>query len=101
MLHGNHEDRIDRFVDENPELDGTLKISDLNFKQYGWQEVPYKQNKVLNGVYYAHHFPSGILGSAISGENIARTLLTKHKVSGSYNIETIDYNAIRREYGRL
>ena len=45
MLHGNHEDRIDRFVDENPELDGTLKISDLNFKQYGWQEVPYKQNK--------------------------------------------------------
>ena len=22
MLHGNHEDRIDRFVDENPELDG-------------------------------------------------------------------------------
>ncbi|BCV05947.1 MAG: hypothetical protein CM15mV121_270 [uncultured marine virus] len=23
MLHGNHEDRIDRFVDENPELDGT------------------------------------------------------------------------------
>ena len=29
MLHGNHEDRIDRFVDDNPELDGTLKISDL------------------------------------------------------------------------
>ena len=158
MLHGNHEDRIDRFVEENPELDGTLKISDLKFKDYGWQEIPYKQNKVLNGVYYAHHFPSGILGSAISGENIARTLLTKHKVSatvghshlldyatstlpngkklhalsagcylnhkehfardtqhmwwsgivvkrevtnGSYNIETIDYNAIRREYGRL
>jgi hypothetical protein len=40
MLHGNHEDRIDRFVDDNPELDGTLKISDLKFKQYGWQEIP-------------------------------------------------------------
>jgi hypothetical protein len=157
MLHGNHEDRIDRFVDENPELDGTLKISDLNFKAFGWQEVPYKSNKVIDGIYYAHHFPSGILGSAISGENIARTLLTKHKVSatvghshlldyatstlpngkklhalsagcylnhkehfardtqhmwwsgiivkrnvqgGHYNIETIDYNTIRREYGR-
>ena len=45
MLHGNHEDRIDRFVDENPELDGTLKISDLQFKKYGWQEVPYKTNE--------------------------------------------------------
>ena len=32
MLHGNHEDRIDRFVDENPELNGTMKISDLQFK---------------------------------------------------------------------
>ena len=35
MLHGNHEDRIDRFVDENPELDGTMKISDLQFKKHG------------------------------------------------------------------
>jgi hypothetical protein len=157
MLHGNHEDRIDRFVDENPELDGTLKIADLQFKKYGWQEVPYKKFKVINGIYYAHHFPSGIMGSAISGENIARTLLTKHKVSatvghshlldyavstlpngqkihglsagcylnhsehyakdtqhmwwsgicvktnvsnGNYNLEMIDYNAIRREYGK-
>ena len=83
MLHGNHEDRIDRFVDENPELDGTLKISDLQFKKYGWQEIPYKQMKVVDGIHYAHHFPSGIMGSAISGENIGRSLLTKHKVSAT------------------
>jgi len=83
MLHGNHEDRIDRFVEENPELDGTMKISDLQFKKYGWQEIPYKQFKVVDGIYYAHHFPSGIMGSAISGENIGRTLLTKHKVSAT------------------
>ena len=83
MILGNHEDRIDRFVDENPELDGTLKISDLNFKAFGWQEVPYKSNKVIDGIYYAHHFPSGIMGSAISGENIARSILTKHKVSAT------------------
>ena len=50
MLHGNHEDRIDRFVEENPELDGTLKISDLKFKQYGWQEIPYKKFKVVNAI---------------------------------------------------
>ena len=47
------------------------------------QEIPYKQMKVVDGIHYAHHFPSGIMGSAISGENIGRTLLTKHKVSAT------------------
>jgi len=83
MLHGNHEDRIAKFVDENPELDGTLKISDLKFKEFGWQEVPYKTNKVVNGIYYAHHLPSGVMGTAISGENMARSILNKHKVSAT------------------
>ena len=58
-------------------------ISDLKFKQYGWQEIPYKKIKVIDGVHYCHHLPSGIMGSAISGENIARTILTKHKVSAT------------------
>ena len=40
MLHGNHEDRIDRFVEENPELDGTLKISDLNLKNMVGKKYP-------------------------------------------------------------
>jgi hypothetical protein len=43
----------------------------------------YKKIKVIDGVHYCHHLPSGIMGSAISGENIARTILTKHKVSAT------------------
>ena len=61
MLHGNHEDRIDRFVDENPELDGTLKISDLNLNNMDGKKYHINKMKVVDGVYYAHHFPSGIL----------------------------------------
>ena len=158
MIHGNHEDRIDRFVEENPELEGKMSISDLQFKEYGWQEIPFKQIKVISGVHYVHYLPNGIMGRAISGENIARSILNKHKVSatvghchlldyamatlpngrtlqalsagcylrhpeffakdtqhmwwsgiivkrevsnGSYNVETIDTKAVRREYGRL
>ena len=48
MLHGNHEDRIDRFVDDNPELEGSISIDDLKFKKYGWEEVRYKNIKVVN-----------------------------------------------------
>ena len=83
MIHGNHEDRIDRFVEENPELEGSISIDDLKFKKYGWKEVKYKDIKVIDGVHYSHHLPSGIMGSAISGENIARSILTKHKVSAT------------------
>ena len=158
MIHGNHEDRIDRFVDDNPELEGKMKISDLQFKEYGWQEIPFKQIKVVSGVHYVHYLPNGIMGRAISGENVARSILNKHKVSatvghchlfdyalstlpngkkiqalsagcylhhkenyaratqrmwwsglivkrnvknGEYDLETVQYNSIRRKYGRF
>jgi hypothetical protein len=83
MILGNHEDRIDRFIDENPELDGSISIDDLKYSKYGWKQSPYKSIKVIDGIHYSHHLPSGIMGSAISGENIARSILTKHKVSAS------------------
>ena len=70
LIFGNHEDRIDRFVDENPELDGSVSIKDLHYKKYGWREIPYKAIKVIDGVNYYHHLPSGIMGSAIYRENI-------------------------------
>jgi hypothetical protein len=41
------------------------------------------KHKAKKIMLHAHHFPSGIMGSAISGENIGRTLLTKHKVSAT------------------
>ena len=92
MIHGNHEDRIDRFVDENPELEGKMKISDLQFKEHGWQEVPFKQIKVISGVHYVHYLPNGIMGRAISGENIARSILNKHKVSATVgHCHLLDY----------
>jgi len=83
MILGNHEDRIDRVVQDNPELEGTLSISNLQYERYGWQQVPYKKGKVISGVYYTHHLASGITGRPISGENVARTILTKHKVSAT------------------
>jgi hypothetical protein len=70
-------------VDENPELYGSMSIKDLRYKKYGWREVSYKAIKVIDGIHYAHHLPSGIMGSAISGENIARSILNKHKVSAT------------------
>ncbi len=102
MLHGNHEDRIDRFVDENPELDGTLKISDLKFRQYGWQEIPYKQIKVVDGVYYAQCYLNHSEHFARDTQHMwwSGLVLKREVKDGNYNIETIDIKTIRREYGK-
>ena len=52
MLLGNHEDRIDRIIDETPELDGTISTKDLNFKEFGWEVIPYQEPMVVDGVHY-------------------------------------------------
>ena len=81
MLLGNHEDRIDRIVDETPELDGTISTDDFEFEKYGWEVYPYQEPVVVDGVHYCHNFPNGVMGKPISGDNIARALLLKNKVS--------------------
>jgi len=83
MLLGNHEDRIDRMVEENPELEGAMSIDDLCYPEYGWHTYDYRLPVFLDGVCYSHNFPSGVMGTAISGENVARSLLNKNKVSST------------------
>jgi len=157
MLLGNHDDRIDRIVDETPELDGTISTKDLKFKEFGWEVIAYQEPVAIDGIHYCHNYPTGIMGKPISGDNIARSLLLKNKVSstvghchlfdysmctipsgrkvlglsagcylhhkeeyarntqrlwwsglivkrnvrqGEYDIETIEYNTVKRRYGR-
>ena len=50
MLLGNHEDRINRTVDEIPELEGTISTDDFNFKKYGWEVHEYQIPVVVDGV---------------------------------------------------
>lgn len=74
---GNHEDRISKAVDRDPVLEGTIGLSDLQSKEYGWEEYPYLTPAVADGVTYQHYFTSGIMGRPISGERHAQTLILK------------------------
>jgi len=38
---GNHEDRINRAVEGDPKLHGTIGIDDLGYEQAGWEVYPY------------------------------------------------------------
>lgn len=92
MLLGNHEERIDRTVDDIPELEGTISTDDFKFEKFGWEVHPYQKPVNVDGVYYCHNYPTGVMGKPISGDNVARSLLLKNKVSSTVgHIHTFDY----------
>lgn len=57
---GNHEQRILRAVENDPKLEGLIQISDLPYKD--WEVLPFLQPIEIDGVFYSHYFPTGVLG---------------------------------------
>lgn len=67
---GNHENRINRAVDSDAQLEGVISTDDLNFKSWGWTVHPFLQPVVLDGVHYAHYFYHPSTGRPYGGENL-------------------------------
>lgn len=78
FLLGNHEHRIDRAIEQEPILDGTISTEDLGYSGYGWEVYPFLQPVVIDGVCYAHYFVSGTLGRPCVS---AQAQLTKKHMS--------------------
>lgn len=62
MTLGNHEYRIIKAVNNDAKLDGVLNISDLGYKEFGWEVHDFLDVVVIDGVAYSHYFTSGVLG---------------------------------------
>jgi len=76
---GNHEYRIVRAIDREPELlEGTIGLSDLQSKEYNWEEHPFNEVVNIDGINYTHYFVSGVMGRPISSAN---SLLTRQRAS--------------------
>lgn len=79
MCLGNHEDRIDRAIKDDPARnEGDMSIDQLRYKDYGWKVAPFLQPVVIGGVSFCHYFPSGAMGKPIT---TARAILTKLHMS--------------------
>jgi hypothetical protein len=78
LTMGNHEHRIDRVVESDPKLDGTISTQDLKYEEFGWEVVPFLQPIVVDGVAYCHYFTSGVLGRPVAS---ARALVQKKHMS--------------------
>lgn len=95
-LIGNHEQRIDRAIELQPELEGVIGYGDLDLSRYYDTVVPYNGGTPggieIDGIYYAHYLVSGISGRPVSGEHHASALLAKRYSSCSVgHTHLLDY----------
>lgn len=70
ILLGNHEDRIDRACELDPQLEGVISIDDLNFKDWGWTVHDFLEPVEIDGIAYSHYFYHPSTGRPYSGENL-------------------------------
>lgn len=75
---GNHENRINKVVENDPKLDGVLSISDLGYAEFGWNVHSFLDVITRDDVAYSHYFTSGVLGKPVTS---AQALLTKKHMS--------------------
>lgn len=76
LTKGNHEDRINRTIDANPQLEGMLKLDDSLFEKHGWTVHEYQEVIDLDGVRYSHFFYNPMTGKPYGGQNIETRLKT-------------------------
>ena len=68
VVLGNHENRLERFENANPEALGMFTGErDQSFLQYGWKTRPYGEMFYIEGVAFTHHPVNGV-GRAFGGE---------------------------------
>lgn len=76
MLRGNHEERIERAVNLDAQLEGVIGYHDFNDVALGWTPVPFLEILWLDGVGYSHYFYNPRTGKPLGGENLYTRLKT-------------------------
>ena len=61
MTLGNHENRIDRAVNNNPTLEGLISTKDLAYEK-DWEVHEFLHPVFINGVGFNHYWPTGAMG---------------------------------------
>lgn len=97
MTLGNHENRINRAVDNDPKLEGLISVDDLRYSDFGWEVFPFLDVMVIDDIAYSHYFPTGIAGrpastanaqlskkfmSCVSGHQQGLQIATGHRADG-------------------
>jgi len=66
---GNHENRIERAINNDPKIEGLITLNDLEYSTFGWKVYPFLDVVVIDGIAYSHYFTSGLMGRPATSAN--------------------------------
>jgi hypothetical protein len=78
MTLGNHEERINRAVNDDSKLSGLMSIDNLGYEEDGWEVHKFLEVVVIEGVAFSHYFTTGLMGRPASS---AQAQLNKKHMS--------------------
>jgi hypothetical protein len=90
MLLGNHENRIDRAVNNNPTLDGLISTKDLGYER-DWEVYSFLHPVFINGVGFNHYWPVGAMGRPASSPAAIISKLHMSCVAGHQQGKQVAY----------
>lgn len=90
FLLGNHEDRITRATEDDPQMDGFLSLDDLTYVEHGWEVVPFLKPLTLDGVSYAHFWANPMTGRPYGGMAVTRLKNIGHSFTMGHQ-QVLDY----------
>lgn len=105
ILYGNHENRIDRFVAKNPELDQFVDRSALRYDEWYDNVHEFLVPIEIDGVLYAHYFYQPNTGRPLGGmintrlKNVGCSFTMGHQQGLDYGLRTI-HNG-RQQHGLI
>lgn len=72
FMFGNHENRIERAVESDAQLEGLMSLADCD--TLDWEVHPFLDVVEIDGVLYSHYFYNPMSGRPYSGENLTLRL---------------------------
>jgi hypothetical protein len=72
---GNHEQRLERHINANPELTGVVGYENFLLEENGWEVYDFLEPAIVNGVMYIHYLPNPMSGKPYGGT--AQNILSK------------------------
>lgn len=95
ILLGNHEDRINRAVNSDAQLEEVISTNDLNYARTGWKVIPFLDILWLDGVGYSHYFYNPMSGKPLGGNiearlrSIGHTFTMGHQQTLAYGLRFV------------
>lgn len=108
VLEGNHEYRVKKALEYDPQLKGEkygLSFNDFEFDRHYHEVVEYKGQTpgiiTIDGVSYSHYFISGLMGRPIGGVHHAASLIAKNYSScTAAHSHTVDWSVKGNTQGK-